>query len=450
MGRLFWKFLFAFWLTLIAAGFGVGVVVWLHKPDESFGTLRHMGDPRAALMLRAAASTLRHGGLDGLKAFVEDQARRDPPPIYVVNARGEELLGRSPTPDDIEAARLLARSGAERAPAMEVELVAGQSVLLFVPTTAQRHPGPPPGVPPGLPPPPWVPIIAALIASLIFSASLAWYVVKPIRRLRQAFRAVAEGRLETRIQASMGGRRDELADLGQGFDAMTRQLERLIGAQRRLFHDVSHELRSPLARLHAAIGLVRQQPARLEETLDRLEREAGRLDELVGEVLTLARIESGMNGVEPEEFDISDLLEGIVDDARFEAESRDCRVEFQGIGPVRLRGRAEMLGRALENVIRNSVQHSPEGRTVTVTSRLDATGKSLKIAVSDQGGGVPEIDLAAIFEPFYRGRHASGRTGYGLGLAIAQRAVAAHGGVIRASNRSQGGLCVEIALPIAV
>src|SRR5207249_6291638 len=162
--------------------------------------------------------------------------------------------------------------------------------VLFV----TRPPGPRPGPRPGPPPPiaPWEFIVIGIVTSLVFSALLAWYLTRPIRNLRWAFDAAAAGRLETRVSPLMGRRRDEIADLGRDFDRMAQQLQNLVSAQRRLLHDVSHELRSPLARLQAAIGLARQQPAKLDTSLERIEREAMRLDSMVGEVLALARLES--------------------------------------------------------------------------------------------------------------------------------------------------------------
>jgi two-component system OmpR family sensor kinase len=298
-----------------------------------------------------------------------------------------------------------------------------------------------------VPPSPLLPISIGILASLGFSALLAWYLATPIRYLRGAFDAVAAGKLDTRIGPRMGRRRDEIADLGRDFDRMAGQLQILVGSQRRLLHDVSHELRSPLARLQAAIGLARQQPEKLEASLDRIERESGRLDELVGELLTLSRLEAGTSGAADEEVDLVELVASIADDARFEAEAHGRRVQFSGEGEVLVQVRAELLHRAFENVIRNAVKYTREGTTVEVRVERQPTPDRLIVTVDDRGPGVPESDLPAIFEPFFRGGAGVKTAGFGLGLAIARRAIEAHGGNIQAMNRPGGGLRVEIVLP---
>jgi len=299
----------------------------------------------------------------------------------------------------------------------------------------------------GGPPLPWVHLLAGVLASLAFSAGLAWYVVKPIGHLRQAFRAVAAGALHTRVRARMGRRRDEFSDLGHDFDSMTGQLEALISAQRRLLHDISHELRSPLARLQAAIGLVRQNPKQLEAMLERLEREITRLDELVDEVLTLARLDSGLPGAASQTFDLLALLDDVMADAQFEAEAVNKCVTYRSEGEALLTGRADLLVRAVENVVRNAIRYTPEGECVEVQGCSDSARQQVRITVCDRGPGVAEDELETIFQPFYRSPGSPSGSGYGLGLAIARRAIEAHGGQILAGNRVEGGLRVEIILP---
>lgn len=295
--------------------------------------------------------------------------------------------------------------------------------------------------------PPLMPLLAGGVVSLIFAAWLAWYFSKPIRCLRGAFEDAAGGHLERRITPEMGGRRDELADLGRDFDGMAQRLQNLVDGQKRLLHDVSHEMRSPLARLQAAIGLARRQPDKLEDSMARIERESVRMDRLVSELLTLSRLEAGMAGKLDEEVDLSELLANVVDDARFEAEASGCRVEFDARGDAMVRGNAELLHRAVENVVRNALKHSPAGGLISVEVGVIDDGRAVAISVSDEGNGVPENDLQAIFEPFFRGNQSLAADGHGLGLAISQRVILAHRGSVIAANRAAGGLCITLSLP---
>ena len=312
-----------------------------------------------------------------------------------------------------------------------------------------RHPQPPGHQPRPPPPsamhfPPTPVIIGGLLASLLCAAGLAWYFAKPIRQLRCAFEAAAEGNLEVRIGAGMGTRSDELADLGHDFDRMSSHLRSWMDGQRRLLHDVSHELRSPLARLHAAIGLARQQPARLEDSLQRIEREGERMNRLVGELLTLSRLEAGVGGA-LEDVDLGELIADLVGDARFEAAERNVTVDCQNQLNFQVRVNAELLHRAIENVLRNALRFSPDGGVVRLELAA-LTNKTCQIVIDDQGPGVPEHELESIFIPFFRG--AAQGEGYGLGLAIARRVLTAVNGKIYARNRSEPGLRVVIELPL--
>lgn len=446
MGRLFWKFFFAFWLALLLAGIGVGTAVWLHRQATSEAAPAALGGPRAAVLLDTAEVVLRRGGPQVLREVLHAWAASPgSTQLFVIDAGGRDLLDRA-LPEDLRAALSSEAARHDLQPGMrQVVALDGQAYTLV--TRGKPLPGGHVRPPHHEPPSPALPITMGLLASLAFSAALAWYVAKPIRNLRGAFRAVTEGRLDTRVQSSMGGRSDELADLGRDFDRMAQQLQTHIAAQQRLLHDVSHELRSPLARLHAAIGLARQNPAKLEQTLERIERESIRLDELVGEVLTLSRLEAGTPGAPAEAIDLMEMIASIADDAGFEAEANGRNVHFTGAGEVIATVRGELLYRAVENVIRNAAKYTAPGSTVEVRASQNATTGVFEVVVSDRGSGVPESDLEAIFEPFYRAD--TNTTGYGLGLAIAQRAVAFHGGQVRARNRPEGGLEVTITLPLA-
>jgi two-component system OmpR family sensor kinase len=232
---------------------------------------------------------------------------------------------------------------------------------------------------------------------------------------------------------------------------MVERLSALMNGQKRLLHDVSHELRSPLARLQVAIGLARQQPDKIDVSLERIERESMRMDKLVGELLTLSKLEAGALKPALEEVNMDELLDELVDDARFEAEANHLKLEFSGNCHFLLKGDAELLHSAIENVIRNAIKQTVAGGTILLEARPDALKRTLQVAILDRGPGVPEDQLKLIFEPFFRGTASSNdSSGHGLGLAIAQRIIAAHQGTISAHNRKGGGLCVEISFPLGI
>lgn len=295
---------------------------------------------------------------------------------------------------------------------------------------------------------PFIPLVTAALASLMCAFLLAWYFARPIRELRLAFEAASDGDLAPRFAAN-GKRGDELNDLGRDFDRMAARLRSLMDGQTRLLHDVSHELRSPLARLQAAIGLAHQQPEKVQASLERIERESVRMDKLVGELLTLSRLEAGALYAMGEEVNVTELLEEIAGDAEFEASALGRAVTLHGGGDALVLGQADLLARAIENVVRNAIKHSPVDGVVEMEMASLDDGRQLQIKVMDRGPGVAETDLKAIFEPFFRGGSTQKDIdGHGLGLAIAQHVIGAHGGAIAAHNRDGGGLTVAMTLPL--
>ena len=292
------------------------------------------------------------------------------------------------------------------------------------------------------------PLIGATMASLLFAMLLAWYFSRPIRDLRSAFYAASKGDLAPRF-AKERGRSDEFRDLGRDFDRMTEQLRNLIDGQRRLLHDVSHELRSPLARLQAAIGLAHQQPDKLATSLDRIEREGVRMDKLVGELLTLSRLEATPRIEQKEPIDIGEMVEQIADDARFESAGSGAEIVVAAVDGITVNGSPDLLWRAVENIVRNAIKHG--GGMVDIGVARAAT--EVHIAVRDRGPGIHPGDLPSLFQPFFRCQAVDGAQnsvdGHGLGLAIARRVIDAHDGAIRVENRDGGGLAVTITLPLA-
>jgi two-component system sensor histidine kinase CpxA len=297
-------------------------------------------------------------------------------------------------------------------------------------------------------------LIIAIISSGLVCYLLSWYLTKPIVRLRAATRQLAAGDLTARSGAPASTRRDEVAGLMRDFDAMAERLETLLKAQSRLLNDISHELRSPLARLNVALGLARQRSSgENDDMLDRIELEASRLNELIGRILTLARLEDGEQGVPQTPVPLDELVLNVAEDAEFEAQARHCHVvTVIPDGDWGVRGNASLLHSAVENVVRNAIRYTQERTSVEIelSSEQGAQGPEGVLKVSDCGSGVPPQALQKLFEPFYRLDDARERQtgGVGLGLAITERAVRFHGGKVAARNRLEGGLQIEIRLPL--
>ena len=246
----------------------------------------------------------------------------------------------------------------------------------------------------------------------------------------------------------------ELRPIAQRLTATLDLLKRAFAREKQATADISHELRSPLARLNVALGLVRQRSGfESANMLDRIELEVSRLNELIGRLLTLARIEDGQQSVPRILVPLDELVLNVAEDAEFEAQARHCHVRSViPPGEWRLRGEASLLHSAVENVVRNAIRYTGEGTTVQILLVRAETpgGAEAVVKVTDCGPGVPPDTLEKLFQPFYRLDDARGRQtgGVGLGLAITERAVRFHGGRVAASNRAEGGLEVELRLPL--
>jgi two-component system, OmpR family, sensor histidine kinase CpxA len=293
----------------------------------------------------------------------------------------------------------------------------------------------------------FVPMLAIGTSGLICFL-LTRHITSPLFELRKGAEAIAVGNLTARVPGSLRDRRDEIGQLGRDFDRMAERLESLVDSQRRLLRDVSHELRSPLSRLLVAQGLARRASAEeMPELLDRIGLETKRLDGLIGQLLTLARIESGSQAAAGSCIDLTALVQEVVSDADFEARAQSRHVGVIAFEGCTVWGSEELLRSALENVVRNGVRFTRDGTAVDVAIRRERDRAVIR--VRDRGPGVPETMLSDIFLPFNRGRtiHGPRDDGSGLGLAIAHRAVAATGGKIGAMNAADGGLIVDIEVP---
>ena len=290
-------------------------------------------------------------------------------------------------------------------------------------------------------------LVVFLVAGLVCYA-LASYLSSPISRLREATQRFAGGDLKIRVGKKTGNRRDELSNLAKDFDNMAETIGSLISSEKRLTQDISHELRSPLARINVALELARKKSnSETDQMLDRIEKESGRLNELISRLLTLSKLETGVLKIENTEVDLAKIIERVVADANFEAKAHDKAVEILRNTEALVFGNQELLLSATENVLRNAVRYTKEGTTVEVA--LDKKDGNAVISIKDCGEGVPEKDLKTMFRPFYRIQEARDRKsgGNGLGLAIAERAIKKLDGEISAKN-SEKGLLVTISLPL--
>ncbi|WP_047549921.1 HAMP domain-containing sensor histidine kinase [Methylotenera sp. G11] len=467
MGRLYWKFFIFFFLAQLTAV--TAVAIWVANQNQDRLNSQIETSPPARSLVDAAAATLQYGGVEGLHALITRWSRQPMPQVFAISEEGSDLLGRQLPADVISNARALFDRQTTEVPAagrhghfsprmalQKIKANDRHEYLLFVP--ANRHvsgtarPKPHAGQFGfhGRHSYPVMPLLAGAFASFIFAAILAWYFSKPIQQLRNAFASAAAGNLDVRVGKSMGSRRDELADLGHAFDLMASRLGALLQSQTRLLHQVSHELRSPLARLQIAVGLARQQPDKLATSLARIERESERMDDLVGELLALSRLESGVMDISKEPVNLNELLLTVAEDARFEGETKKIIIDYapereNAAEPIMLSAQPDLLHRAIDNVVRNAVKYTPEQSHVSI--RTACSDAYVTIVVSDQGAGVLPDELEMIFQPFFRGTNTSHADGHGVGLAIAKQIIEAHGGTIAAHNEPAAGLSVLIQLP---
>jgi two-component system sensor histidine kinase CpxA len=414
-------------LLLIAAG-AVLITGWIVSE-------RRDSAPEAiAELTRAAREAADQRGRAGLADWLRSRnARLFGRPVFIVDDAGRDLLAR-PLPGPPRLLR------SPRWPVVYVE--DGMRWRLVVPP---RRTG-------------WLgvfslpearlPLIAfALLIAGLVSALLARSITRPIADLQRATLALAGGDLSAQVTAATRGRGDEIGRLGAAFDAMANDLRALVEHRERLLRDVSHELRSPLARMRLAIGLAQRPDADVQAQLARLETEIGRLDGLIGGILDVARLESGPSLLRLEPVDLAALLQQLVADARFEAEATGRHVVARGPERLQIDADPHWLGAAIENVLRNALRHAPPDSTVEVELRTATAPRRAEIEIRDRGAGVPADALGKIFEPFYRvdAPRPDGDAGVGLGLAIAARSVRAHGGQIVARNASPG-LAVTLSL----
>ncbi len=450
MHRLFWKIFLSFWAALILFA-GTAMLTASHYLEQARLESATIS-PRARLLSHVsdAQRIAERDGVDGLKAWLREIDRREPVPLFLLDRNGADLLGR-PLPVGIaerlahDAIRLgHGRTGTRSQFAIrlpddtEYRLIANYQGVTLSRVLDRPHVIA-------------LPLILAALVSGLVCFLLARYLTAPLGRLRRATEAYAAGDLGERVAPTLGTRKDEVADLAHAFDRMAQRLQELMASQHQLLSDVSHELRSPLARLQVALGLARQRVAGQADTeFDRIELEAERLNELIGQLLSLARLESSVAPSAREPVDLTELLAGIASDANYEARASRRQVAIIRSEPAEIQGEARLLHSALENIVRNAVRYTPQDSSVDLSLERDREKPdNWRIVIHDQGPGVPAAMLPRLFEPFVRVGDARDRAsgGYGLGLAIAQKAVRLHGGEVSARNELSGGFSVVVTLP---
>ncbi len=455
MRTLFVRIFLWFWLA-------IAVVVVLLVLSSPFFTRSRPGlarwqrvtEEQVSTWARDAATLLERGGPGALRQ-PGWRRRHGGQRVVVLDSNLRELSGQQPPAEVLAVARHAAESGSlvtERTGSLyaSATAVTAPDGSRYTVVAVQRRPP----VATDLLEPRW--LLPRLLLLIVVAGGLCFWLARhltgPLASLRKAVRLLAAGDLSVRVEAPVSRRQDEMGELARDVNSMAGRLGSLLEAQQRLLRDVSHELRSPLARLGVALELARG-PSSPEtaRALDRIGEESERLNLMIERVLTVARLEAGADTAERRVVDLAVLAGRVVADASFEAQHRPCTARLQAAGACLVMGAAEPLHSAIENVVRNAVRYTSEGSEVVVAvERMTGEdGAEAVVTVRDHGPGVPESELANLFQPFYRlaAARERGSGGSGLGLAITSSVLRHHGGTATARNASDGGLLVELRLP---
>ena len=452
MHRLYWKIFLAFWLSLVFFVAVTLVAASYYLQQTRARAADENPHERHMTLTREARGIARSQGIAGLERWLAQLDRREATPYYLLDEQNRDLLGRPLPP---ELAFRVGRQGAHMGQmgqmgnmmmrqAMAIRVPDGRAFVLmpdFQGVSLWRVLGRPRVFA--------LPLLVTALLSGLLCYWLARYLLRPVKQLREATQAMAGGDFAQRVAPGLGGRRDEIADLAHDFDQMAARIEQLLSAQMQLLGDISHELRSPLARLVVALELAQQkQGGAASAEYERIALEAERMSDLIGQLLTLSRLESGAGKIAAETVDIDALLERLVENCNFELAADERRAVIVEAAPAAIEGDPALLTSAFENVIRNAARYTDSGTAVEVAART-ADGW-LEVRVRDHGPGITESMLERVFDPFVRVGDARdrGSGGYGLGLAIAKRAIGLHGGEIAAANHPDGGLEITIRLPL--
>ena len=443
--RLFWKMFISFWIAQTAFFVYLG---WrTHQLTRSAGPLWMITAQRTLpLVGKDLVAQYETGGIPAAEQALHKQCDGLRIKMWLVDPAGNSVRGRALPQTVIDAVRNTSDSPDPTTNIGDVSTVISKRIIGQRGTytvVAQYD---------------TVPILRGeglfrLFALSTFFASvacflLALYLSKPIAQLRLATQRLAGGDLNARAGDQLGKRKDEIADLVRDFDTMAEQIRELLENQKRLLSDVSHELRSPLARLRVALALARRKEDESQRPLlDRIEKEIERLDEMIGRILTLSRLESGQLKLTTASLDLNELVEEVLADARFEAGRTGHSIEFTSDADIQVQANEELLRSSIENIVRNALYYTAGDEPIQV--HLGARNGQAEVRIRDNGPGVPPEELENVFRAFYRvdDSRVNVTGGAGLGLAIAKRAILAHDGTIVARNAVPHGLIIEIQLP---
>jgi two-component system sensor histidine kinase CpxA len=444
---LFLRIFLSFWAAMLLVLLSTAGVAWYRLSQVQSVSIRKLGED--------AEAALYAGGVPAMQRWLADVQRRYPGRgIYVVGQDGEDILDRQMPRALSSYARRMREGGffgvgvvpsRRNDPLLLTPLFTDRDGSVYTvmidtadwPLSALRDTD--------------VRLLLlafALVVSGIVCWLLARYVSKPVVRLQASARSLAAGNLDTHVGEDFSRRHDELGVLARDFDTMADHLRSLIASKEALLRAMSHELRSPLARMRVALGLARREGADLPRQLDRIELETERLDTIIGQMLQLSQLRVVEHSLPRSPLDLTGLISEVVEDARLEAGAADKQVEWQPGPPVAVGADHDLLRSAIENVLRNAVRFTGRGTAVEVS--MAGAGGDIHIDIDDHGPGIPEADLERVFEPFFRVAESRDRDsgGTGLGLAISSRIIDLYGGRVRARNRPGGGLNVKISLPM--
>ena len=434
MRSLFGKILIWFWFTLAITVVGSAFISAL-KVNENDSDERAPVARLVTFQLEEARIAYEVGGRPGLQSFLDTLHRVYDANGILTDGDGRDLLTNQDRSQMIRHARRRALFQFFRTGDATIARVSDDGKFWFFFIVPRATVGA------------WFLLpdhVFVMAAAVLLCYLLAYYLTAPVRQLEKAVERFGGGDLAARVGST---RQDELGHLARTFDWMANRIETLVSAERRLLLDISHELRSPLARLGVAVELARsgENP---DAALNRIQKESDRLNGLVGQLLQVTRAEGDPSSLRRRPVQLDQLVQQLVDDSLIEAAAHGCRVKFENREPVRVEGDAELLRRAVENVIRNAIRYSPRETAVEVSLARN-NGKAV-VDVRDHGPGVPEEALPRLFDAFYRVESDRNRSsgGIGLGLSIARRAIELHQGAIRAKN-AKPGLEVVMELPVA-